>query len=294
VHTNRWIDSRETVVKESIIKALKYIVSPRVLSAYRRLSGKGGFYGNYRTWDEASRLCSGYDSDIILNRVKEAALKVRNGDAAYEQDSVLFEKIQYSWPLLAALLWAASRNGNRLNLLDFGGSLGTSYYQNVKFLRHLNELRWNIVEQENFVKCGREYFENEHLKFFYDLDECIREHHPDAIVFSGVIQYLEKPYEVLAETMRKGFRQIIFDRTPFLEQGNDRITIQKVPADICEASYPAWFFDREKFRDFFSDQYELIAEFDTMESFNLGEMYDSHGKGFIFEKKELAGSAGKR
>ena len=273
-------------MKQIIVSVLRNIASPIAINVYRRLSGKGGFYGNYRSWEEAQKLCSGYDSDVILNKVKEAAFRVKNGEAAYEQDSVLFDKIQYSWPLLAGLLWIASRNENRLSLLDFGGSLGTTYFQNVKFLNHLKELRWSIVEQEKFVKCGREYFDNEHLKFYFDIDECIKAQQPHAILFSGVIQYLEKPYEMLSETLSKGFRQIIFDRTPFLEIGDDRITVQKAPPEIYPASYPAWFFNLGKFRDFFSADYEILAEFDTPESFDLGEIRNSRGKGFIFCKKE--------
>src|SRR4030066_2158784 len=146
------IKCRRSAVKQRTKNIISNIAPPFALNIYRKLSGKGGFYGNYRTWEEAQKLCSGYDSDVILNKVREAALKVKNGEAAYEKDSALFDKIQYSWPLLAGLLWIASPNDNRLSLLDFGGSLGTTYFQNVKFLNHLKELSWSIVEQEKFVK----------------------------------------------------------------------------------------------------------------------------------------------
>ena len=274
-------------MRHRIVNILRNLAPSPAISIYRRLSGKGGFYGDYSTWEDARKLCTGYDVDIILEKVMEAALKVRKGDAAYEQDSVQFDRIRYSWPLLAGLLWIASRNGNRLSLLDFGGSLGTTYLQNVRFLNHLDELRWGIVEQEKFVQVGKRYFENEHLTFYYNPDECIGERRPDTILFSGVLQYLEKPYEVLVETLRKGFRQVILDRTPFLERGEDRITVQIVPPEIYPASYPAWFFNLEKFRNFFSGDFDLIAEFDSLESFNLGEIHDSQGKGFIFRRKEL-------
>ena len=272
---------------QRIVNILRNLAPSIVTSTYRRLSGKGGFYGNYSTWEDARKLCTGYDDDVILHKVMEAALRVRKGDAAYEQDSVLFDRIRYSWALLAGLLWIASRNGNRLSLLDFGGSLGTTYLQNVKFLNHLEELRWSIVEQEKFVQCGRRYFENEHLTFYCDVDECMGERQPDTILFSGVLQYLEKPYDVLAEILRKGFRQIIIDRTPFLERGEDRVTVQLVPPEVYPASFPAWFFNLENFRNFFSSDFDLIAEFDSLESFNLGEIHDSQGKGFIFRRKEL-------
>lgn len=273
-------------MKLKILHILKSITPPIALTFFRRLSDKPGeFSGNYRTWDKACQASSGYDSDVILNRVKDALLKVKNGEAVYERDSVLFGNVEYSWPLLAGLLWVASRNGNRLNLIDFGGSLGSTYYQNLKFLAHLNGLQWSIVEQEKFFECGKRSFENVHLRFYRTLDECIGERHPDAILFSSVIQYLEKPYKLLADVIDRGFTYVIFDRTSFLEKGDDRITVQKVPPQIYPASYPAWFFNREKFLNFFSGKYELITEFDSFESFQL-EGQITRNKGFVFVKKQ--------
>src|SRR5215212_9351800 len=97
----------------------------------------------YATWEDARRHATGYDDPVILEKVASAALKVKCGDAAFERDSVLFESVQYSWPVLAGLLWVASSSGNKLNVLDFGGSLGTSYFQNRAFLEHISDLRWS-------------------------------------------------------------------------------------------------------------------------------------------------------
>jgi len=260
---------------------IKAVTPPIVFNQLRRLTTRISFTGNYDSWDEAQRVTGGYDAEIILNRVRDALLKVKNGEAVYERDSVLFDEVHYSWPLLAGLLWVASRSGNRLDLIDFGGSLGSSYYQNLKFLSHLDELQWSVVEQEKFVECGRSLFADGHLRFYHDIDECIGEQHPDAILFSSVIQYLDKPYQLLTDVVNRGFTYIIFDRTAFLEKGDDRITVQKVPPEICPASYPAWFFNRKKFLGFFSERYELMAEFDSFESFRL-EDQTAQDKGFIF------------
>ncbi len=97
------------------------------------------------------------------------------------------------------------------------------------------------------------------------MNECIAEQHPDAILFSGVLQYLEAPYDLLKDVLDRGFTYIILDRTPFLEKGDDRMTIQKVPPEHYPASYPAWFFNLEKMRGFFTKDYELMAEFDLQE-----------------------------
>jgi putative methyltransferase (TIGR04325 family) len=279
-------------MKKQIIKIIKSITPPIALDIYGRLSGNVCFSGSYRTWSEALGASSGYDSDIILSKVRESLLKVRRGEALFERDSLLFDKVQYSWPLLAALLWIASRDGNSLNIVDFGGSLGTTYYQNIRFLSHLDGLRWSIVEQKKFVECGKRDFENEHLRFYYDLNECIEEQHPDTILFSGVLQYLETPYDFLKDVLKRDFTYIILDRTPFLEKGDDRLTIQKVPPEQYPASYPAWFFNLEKLRGFFAKDYELMAEFDLAESFHLAGA-STLGKGLIFVKKDRTMRAGK-
>jgi len=231
-------------------------------------------------------LSTGYDSERILGKVRDSLLKVKRGEAVYERDSVLFDKVQYSWPLLAGLLWIASQNGNRINLVDFGGSLGSTYYQNRKFLLQLKELRWNIVEQKSFVDRGRRDFENEHLKFYSELEECFLEQRPDTILFSSVLQYLERPYSVLGKVRSLGFEFLLFDRTTIIESGEDRITLQKVPPEIYAASYPAWFFNRKKFLDFFSADYELVVEFDALAgTIPLGDCI-GYDKGFIFRKRE--------
>lgn len=273
---------------KQIKKIIKDFLPPVFLNMYLARNTRYGFSGNYSSWEEAKAVSIGYDSDVIVNKVKDALLKVKRGEAVYERDSVFFDKIQYSWPLLAALLWITSQNKNKLNLLDFGGSLGSTYYQVIKFLTHLDGLRWNIVEQEKFVELGKCYFENQHLKFYYNLDDCYKEQHPVAILFSSVIQYLKNPYTLLEKVISFGFDFIIFDRTPFLEEGNDMITVQKVPSEIYKASYPAWFFNKRKFLDFFQKDYELIEEFDTL----AGQILINHrikamDRGYIFKKSRL-------
>ena len=49
------------------------------------------FVGNYSSWAEARANSTGYDSEVILNKTKDALLKVKRGEAAYERDSVTFD-----------------------------------------------------------------------------------------------------------------------------------------------------------------------------------------------------------
>lgn len=259
------------------------LLPPKLIDFTKFLVRHNGYFGDYATWEEARQASGGYDVPDILEKVKQALLKVKNGESVYERDSVLFDRVEYSWPVLASLLWIAAQNESRLNLLDFGGSLGSSYFQNKFFLQHLNELRWSIVEQPSFVDCGRRYFADQYLMFYDTLDTCLRQQIPDTILLSSVLQYIENPYSLLKEIIGKGFRYIIVDRTPFVRNGIDRITIQKVPAKIYKASYPAWFFDQRKFLDFICHDYQMVTEFTTADRANISSEF----KGYLFKKREV-------
>lgn len=220
------------------------------------------FSGDFPTWTAASANSTGYDSDLILERVSDAMLKVTRGEAKYERDSVLFDRAQISFPVLAGLFRAASESGNRLSVLDFGGSLGSSYIQCREFLSVLPELKWGIVEQKHFVDRGRQRFQTGQLKFHHTIAECVAEDSPNVALLSSVLQYLPAPGEIVDELMAARIPYLIVDRTPFIDGSSDRITIQHVPESIYRASYPCRLFGRQRFIDRLRDRYDLIAEFD--------------------------------
>jgi putative methyltransferase (TIGR04325 family) len=169
---------------------LKQLIPPLILTLLHK-GKKYGWKGDFRNWQQARDLSGKYEDRHILEKVKEAIWKVKKGEAAYERDSVLFNQIQYSWPLLSALLWVASQNKGELKVADFGGSLGSSYYQNRQFLSGLSHLQWNIVEQENFVRCIK--FPGQYTAFLYSLDQLIEWGLPDILLLSCVLPYLENP-----------------------------------------------------------------------------------------------------
>ena len=233
----------------------------------------------YKSWHEALSQCTGYDSPIILEKIYQAALKVKKSEAAYERDSVLFENIQYSWPVLSALMCIAALNNGQLNIIDFGGSLGTSYFQNRKFLNILKKFRWNIIEQAHFVKLGKREFENENLKFYFDFDTCMQENDVHAIFFSGVLQYLENPFAILEKVKSSSIKFIIIDRTSFHTADHDKIVLQKAPRSVFKASYPSWIFSQNKFELFFKN--DVILE--SFESFKEKLTNYTMFKGYIIQ-----------
>ncbi len=224
-------------------------------------SGNSNWFGDFNNWELASQKCAGYDTQIILEKVKAATLKVKSGSAVYERDSVLFEKIEYSWPLLAALLFVSVQRDGRLHVLDFGGSLGSSYFQNKLFLDQLKEVKWDIVEQPDFVNCGRQFIHSDVISFFFSPEECIdNKGLPDLLLFSTTLPYLENPIEVITQMMKFKFPFILIDNTIFNYEPRDRLTIQQVPKSIYEAAYPCWFLDYDKVINLVSEYYHITSE----------------------------------
>ena len=221
------------------------------------------YSGEFKGWLEASNCTLGYDSNLIFQQVKQATLKVKNGEALFERDSVVFDEIQYSFPVLAGLFRAAVENKNQLSVLDFGGSLGSSYFQCQYFLSVLSALEWNIIEQEHFVKCGLEHFRTKELHFYYTINECLFQTKPTVILLSSVLQYLSDPFLILDELMRIGAPYIIIDRTPFSDSATDFVTVQHVPASIYKASYPCWIFSRQSFLTRVTEKYQILTEFES-------------------------------
>lgn len=264
---------------------VKAWLPPAIVSLYREWKRSADYEGNYASWQEALAHSTGYDSNLILEKVSSALAKVKSGEAVYERDSVLFDKIEYPFPVLAALLRVAAANKGKLNVLDFGGSLGSTYFQCREFLSVLPQLTWHIVEQEIFVMRGKELFGTEQLKFFFSMKESIEDKQPDVVLFSSVLQYIQDPFEVLRTAMESGSQYIIIDRTPFSALNKDRLCVQHVPAQIYPASYPCWIFSESNFKRQMLEQFELIADFNgTDGSGHAGELSFDF-KGMIWERR---------
>jgi putative methyltransferase (TIGR04325 family) len=268
-----------------LIVAAKNWLPPVLVRQLRRISRLGGgisFEGPFESWEEAQQRSSGYDDEQILEKVLAATLKVKRGEAVFERDSVLFDEIQYAWPVTAGLMWAAARNDGRLSVLDFGGSLGSSYFQNRKFLEGLRNVRWSVVEQSHFVEAGRKYIQNEHLVFYPTIAECVVVEKPNVVLLSSVIEYLENYQKILQELIDIKCSVLIIDRSPFGLSGEDMHYVQRVPSEIFAATLPFTVIDEQNFIiQFKANEYNNYCGFNS-----IGSGYGKFKyKGYLFMRE---------
>ncbi|BDA79193.1 hypothetical protein LPTSP3_g21230 [Leptospira kobayashii] len=275
-------------LKHQVRRVLNFIKRNLAKDRMQTDKQKEWYRGDYVSWKDAVADCSGYTAPNILEKVKNSLLKVKNGEAVYERDSILFDEVQYSFPLLVCLLYVASASNNRLKLIDFGGSLGSSFFQNRKYLNHITDLSWSIVEQKHFVACGNEFFKDQHLSFFETISESKDIKNPNVILLSSVLPYLEDPYRMIEEILTFDFDFIIMDRTPFLfDDTSDKLLIQIVPPEIYEAEIPIWFINYKKFISLMNRKYVLHSSFDSMEE-DFPKNLNIKNKCLLFEKEKYA------
>ncbi len=82
--------------KDILKKRIKKMLPSCIIRFFLGL--RYGWYGNFSSWNEAVIRSTGYDSQIILEKVKNSLLMVRDGMAPYERDSVIFSEVQFLFP----------------------------------------------------------------------------------------------------------------------------------------------------------------------------------------------------
>lgn len=222
------------------------------------------FEGHYNSYKSAANICGedcpitggGYSDEKIFDRVAKSALEVKKGNACYERDGILFYENNYNLQIISIFLMVYC-NKQKLNIVDFGGSLGSMYFQNRKLLNDANiKYQWNICEQPHFVQLGKKQFEDGVLFFRNSLDE-VKDY--NIIMFAVSIQYIENYLDIFNKVIEDNTEYIVFDRLTVCDE--EFYCVQKVYEPIYEAEYPVHIFDEEEFKKFFySKGYELQCE----------------------------------
>ncbi|MES2937386.1 MAG: methyltransferase, TIGR04325 family [Pseudomonadota bacterium] len=218
----------------------------------------------YPSWADAVAASAGYGTQDILQRVEAATQRVLAGEAAFERDSVAFARMELPFPLLAGLLRAAAERPDAaapLRVLDFGGSLGSTYRQCRGFLPVLPRLHWAVVEQEHVVQAGRARYTTDELTFHRSIDDAAASHPPHVAIAASSLQYLPEPQAAFAALARTGARYILVDRTPLADAADDRVIVQQVPPSIYPASYPCWILSRTRLLRALGDGWEVLADY---------------------------------
>lgn len=234
--------------------------------------------GNYKSWEEALKLTKGYSDPKIFEKTKKSFESVLSGQAKFERDSFLFYTESYD-KILLSIFTKIKKKIKRIHLCDFGGSLGSLYFQHRSLFKS-NLINWNVVEQKHYVKYANNKIDIKNL-YFYDNLNFLSKKKINVALFSSSLQYLKNPYQILNKIIKKKIPNIIIHRSPFT-QTTEIIKIQHVPKHIYEASYPIRILDIDKIcKKLNKAGYKLKIKYRIKEEIG-GYFYET----FYFEKKK--------
>ena len=247
----------------TVRELLRGLAPPLLTAAAKSLLARPTRYsGPFQSWTEARAATQGYADPKILERVRAATASVLRGEADHEQDGIAFHSPASATPVLSGLLLAAALDGGNLRVLDFGGSLGSHYLKWRRFFDHLHALRWDIVEQSGFVDAGRALFKDCGLPVhFHESVDGARVQRPNAVLLGSVLQYVERPLELLARMVELGAEVVIIDRTPFSGDGLPRILVQHVSPRIYPTSYPMHVLAQDEVARVLGTGYDRLLDF---------------------------------
>lgn len=222
-HRLKMVGSRFRAVSRHIVRLFSLIHKAKL-----RLRGP------YSSYDAALAHSSGYDSPLILAKVKHAVGEVLDGKAVYERDGTVYTSLPQRLKLRELLLKYLTPTAN---IVDFGGGLGGTFI-NHRDLVSVGQY-WSVIEQPTFVTAGQELAHDYGLPlgFHNNLHGLVCS--IDLLILSSVLQYLPSPYEILHQVLKLAPKLILVDRTAFIDHGEEVWWVQDEPSYYgTPISYP--------------------------------------------------------
>jgi len=180
--------------------------------------------------------------------------------------------------------WLSKLFGEHMHLVDFGGSIGLTYYGYRRFSEMPAGARWTVVEVSNLVRQGRIVAEREKavgLSFLEDLEQAA----PCEILLSaGALQFMESSVPGLLERMAAKPRYVLLNKLPVVT-GEGFWTLH----NFGPAVTPMQLYNRDEFVGYFEQAgYRLrdswdVEDLDCLIPFHP-ERFLRFFSGYLFER----------
>jgi putative methyltransferase (TIGR04325 family) len=216
--------------------------------------------GRYRDWEAAARACRKISLEGQRRACEWALGEVLAGRALFERDSLLQHQPITCWPLMLALCDLQARGTPQPTVLDYGGGLGSVYFQHRAWYAADRLVTWNVVELPEIAATGQRLVQDSQLRFFGSLEEAVHQKPPDLILAAGIMPMVPSPEALLDTLASLGASWVFLDRIPVTHRlGQTLITRQVVPRTIYEHESPFWFFDETSLLQMLSTRFRIVG-----------------------------------
>lgn len=273
-------------------KIIKFFLPQIIVKLLNKFNNNvWGYTGIYENMSSARSNATGYEADNIVQKVLTATQQVIDGKACYERDSVVFYKKEHNYSLVSCLYRIAMENNGEVHVLDFGGALGSSFWQNKDILQGvIKNFSWHIVEQDSFFNASKMLKYDAPLYFHKTIDDALdSEPGINVVLLSSVLQYLDDPESILKQF--ENIDYIIIDRAPeFIDRTSAVFSVQYVKEPIYDGSYALRIWGKDELKKLLLKNCclldEWISEIDGIQSFKLqdGSYAQIHDCGMFFKR----------
>lgn len=195
------------LAKKIFVKT-KYIANLFLDKSAQRRFQNFSLQGPFSSYAEALTNSTGYNHDAILKKVSNATIGLLENHGTYERDGTLFASRPKDLAITKILKQLIR---DRFSVIDFGGGLGGTYFNHPDIFN--KTVNYVVVEQDSFAEEGmriaREY--NLPIRFAHSVHEITFT--PSIVILSGVLPYLDSPYDIAAKISMLRAEYIIIDRT---------------------------------------------------------------------------------
>ena len=221
----------------------EWILPPKIKTLIRAsLSSVIGFT-KVDSWDTAERKSVGYESVSVLTPLLEGTIESRVNLADSKLVTTRYQQVATA--MFFCLSEKRLRGGKPLRILDFGGGGGDYFYQFQKFVPHI-DFDWTVVETPALAEAMQQKHGGESQKIRWVGSIEMTDEKYDLVLCSSVLQYLEKPFEILEALVKKS-QFVIINRIPLIKTADNFVALQRILTKKKRGSYPAHFFSENSF-----------------------------------------------
>lgn len=221
----------------------EWMLPPRIKTLIRAFFSFVVGFTKVDSWETAKRKSAGYESTNVVTPLMQGATEMRGNLENSTSVATRFQQVA------TAIFFGISENrlseGKPLRVLDFGGGSGDYFYQFQKFVPHI-DFDWTVVETPALTEAMQHQFggKTQMIRWVDSLE--MTEDKYDFVLCSSVLQYLEKPFEVLDVLVKKS-QFVIINRIPIVNSSDHFVALQRIVTKKRRGSYPAHFFSETRF-----------------------------------------------
>lgn len=250
-----------------------------LMTRLRRSGNRYGWSGDYGSFAEAQAEAEVIDSnDYVVDVVRKAKVDGRHTLATPTGPGL------EPGGAVAALATALTHRapGERVRILDFGGALGSHYFDAKRLYRDAFGFEWVVSETNTMADAGNEHFANEELRFVADWREA-KDLEPSVVLVRGALQYIEDPIETLRGLLSYGPGHIVLDVLPLIPGERDRLTIQRLRSR--PGAYPCWFFSERLWLEILEEEYAVRLRWELRGNHEKLDGTKVRFQGLLLQKK---------